>query len=76
MVNIATAVLHMLRTNFKIILCKDRIHTPVNTVMHTEIIITHIHMYISEDIFTEFFKAQQISEYSVEQPVLTSARRK
>ena len=34
-VNIATVVLHMLKTDFKLILCEDRIQTLVNIVMHT-----------------------------------------
>jgi hypothetical protein len=34
-VSIATVVLHMLKTNFKLILCEDGILTLVNTVMHT-----------------------------------------
>jgi len=42
-VNIATVVLHMLKTNVKLILCEDRIQTLVNNVMHTYIIITHTH---------------------------------
>jgi len=37
-VNIATVVLRTLKTDFKSILCEDRIQTLVNTVMHMQII--------------------------------------